>query len=206
MTEQFKRLINQSRDGIIDLNEAAKNLQVQKRRIYDITNVLEGVELIRKFSKNRIQWSNEAPKYISAHDVDSDMQNRTELEKLSHEEKLIDDEIRKYEALVHNLIEGEYSKYAYITHEDIRKLPECINHTIIAIKAPKGTNLEVPDPDYTGDNTKVYQIYLQNNDQKPIDVYLLSQQDPQNDMPYGITESFTQSVDDYSYMEEMYSI
>ena len=32
------------------------SLQVQKRRIYDITNVLEGIGLIEKKSKNNIQW------------------------------------------------------------------------------------------------------------------------------------------------------
>jgi E2F/DP family winged-helix DNA-binding domain len=30
--------------------------QVQKRRIYDITNVLEGIGLIEKKAKNHIQW------------------------------------------------------------------------------------------------------------------------------------------------------
>jgi|TARA_B100001142_G_scaffold242982_1_gene242128 sugar-specific transcriptional regulator TrmB len=29
---------------------------VQKRRIYDITNVLEGIGLIEKKSKNNIRW------------------------------------------------------------------------------------------------------------------------------------------------------
>ena len=32
------------------------DLKVQKRRIYDITNVLEGIGLIRKVGKNNIQW------------------------------------------------------------------------------------------------------------------------------------------------------
>jgi hypothetical protein len=37
--------------------QAAELLNVrQKRRIYDITNVLEGIELIEKRSKNSIQW------------------------------------------------------------------------------------------------------------------------------------------------------
>lgn len=40
----------------MDLNEAAETLKVQKRRIYDITNVLEGVGLIIKASKNHIRW------------------------------------------------------------------------------------------------------------------------------------------------------
>lgn len=37
--------------------QAANSLAVkQKRRIYDITNVLEGVGLIEKKNKNIIQW------------------------------------------------------------------------------------------------------------------------------------------------------
>jgi len=39
------------------LFQAAEHLMVrQKRRIYDITNVLEGIGLIEKKSKNSIQW------------------------------------------------------------------------------------------------------------------------------------------------------
>jgi len=41
---------------VLDLNKAAKELGVQKRRIYDITNVLEGIGLLDKKSKNNIQW------------------------------------------------------------------------------------------------------------------------------------------------------
>lgn len=40
-------------------------LQVQKRRIYDITNVLEGIGLIEKKLKNRIQWKWEFFLFIS---------------------------------------------------------------------------------------------------------------------------------------------
>jgi E2F/DP family winged-helix DNA-binding domain len=38
------------------MNESAQRLQVPKRRIYDITNVLEGVGLIEKRSKNTVAW------------------------------------------------------------------------------------------------------------------------------------------------------
>lgn len=33
-----------------------KKLNVQKRRIYDITNVLEGIGYINKVGKNLMQW------------------------------------------------------------------------------------------------------------------------------------------------------
>ncbi|NXU97175.1 E2F1 factor, partial [Cettia cetti] len=55
-TKRFLELLSQSPDGVVDLNWAAEVLKVQKRRIYDITNVLEGIQLITKKSKNHIQW------------------------------------------------------------------------------------------------------------------------------------------------------
>lgn len=48
-------LINLSSSFLV--SKAADTLAVrQKRRIYDITNVLEGIGLIEKKSKNSIQW------------------------------------------------------------------------------------------------------------------------------------------------------
>jgi len=49
-------LLVESKDRSIDLNEGSAVLGIQKRRIYDITNVLEGIGLIEKSGKNRIKW------------------------------------------------------------------------------------------------------------------------------------------------------
>ncbi|MDR3582416.1 MAG: E2F family transcription factor [Candidatus Pacebacteria bacterium] len=43
LTIKFIELIKSSKHQCIDLNEAVTRLGVQKRRIYDITNVLEGI-------------------------------------------------------------------------------------------------------------------------------------------------------------------
>ena len=56
LTKKFVALIRSAPDGVLDLNAAATHLSVQKRRIYDITNVLEGIGLIEKKSKNQIRW------------------------------------------------------------------------------------------------------------------------------------------------------
>jgi hypothetical protein len=56
LTKKFVGLIQVAEEGILDLNSAAVELHVKKRRIYDITNVLEGIGLIEKQSKNNIQW------------------------------------------------------------------------------------------------------------------------------------------------------
>lgn len=41
----------------------------------------------------------------------------------------------------------ETAALAYVTHEDLRELPDFRGETLIAIKAPSGSTLEVPDPD-----------------------------------------------------------
>merc|ERR1712071_654926 len=57
LTTRFVNLLQEARDGVLDLKVAADTLAVrQKRRIYDITNVLEGIGLIEKRNKNCIKW------------------------------------------------------------------------------------------------------------------------------------------------------
>lgn len=46
LTKKFIDLIKSSENATIDLNEAVEILKVQKRRIYDITNVLEGINYV----------------------------------------------------------------------------------------------------------------------------------------------------------------
>jgi transcription factor E2F3 len=65
-------LIQRDGNDTLDLNEAAAILDVQKRRIYDITNVLEGIGLIEKKSKSKIVW-----KYVFLSFVPSSMDNQS---------------------------------------------------------------------------------------------------------------------------------
>lgn len=72
LTKKFVSLLNQvgttNHDGIIDLNQAASQLQIRKRRLYDITNVLEGIGMITKENKNRIRWTEAyVEQYLSSH-------------------------------------------------------------------------------------------------------------------------------------------
>lgn len=46
LTLRFIELLKNAKNQTLDLNRAVDQLGVQKRRIYDITNVLEGINLI----------------------------------------------------------------------------------------------------------------------------------------------------------------
>ncbi|XVF69240.1 hypothetical protein PTKIN_Ptkin11bG0065200 [Pterospermum kingtungense] len=175
LTKKFINLIKQAEDGILDLNKAADTLEVQKRRIYDITNVLEGIGLIEKKLKNRIQWK--GLDVSKPGEVDESVATlQAEVEKLSMEERRLDEQIREMQERLRDLSEDENNqKWLFVTEEDIKSLPCFQNETLIAIKAPHGTTLEVPDPDEAVDYPqRRYRIVLRST-MGPIDVYLVSQ-------------------------------
>ncbi|XP_028783206.1 transcription factor E2FB-like isoform X1 [Neltuma alba] len=175
LTKKFINLIKQAEDGILDLNKAADTLEVQKRRIYDITNVLEGIGLIEKKLKNRIQWKGlDVSRPGEADDSFSSLQ--TEVENLTMKEGQLDEQIREMQERLRKLSEDENNqKWLFLTEDDIKGLPCFLNETLIAIKAPHGTTLEVPDPDEAVDYPqRRYRIILRST-MGPIDVYLVSQ-------------------------------
>ncbi|RWR83636.1 transcription factor E2FA-like protein [Cinnamomum micranthum f. kanehirae] len=175
LTKKFINLIKHAEDGILDLNKAAGTLEVQKRRIYDITNVLEGIGLIEKKLKNRIRWK--GLDVSRPGEIDSDATIlQAEVENLSMKEQRLDDQIREMQERLRDMSEDENNKrWLYVTEEDIKALPCFQNETLIAIKAPHGTTLEVPDPDEAVDYPqRRYRIVLRST-MGPIDVYLVSQ-------------------------------
>lgn len=64
LTKKFILLLVEAKDKCLDLNKAMIILNVQKRRIYDITNVLEGINLIERYKKNHVRWIATPPSEI----------------------------------------------------------------------------------------------------------------------------------------------
>lgn len=174
LTTKFVKLLRDSNDGVLDLNKAAETLKVQKRRIYDITNVLEGIGIIEKKSKNNIKWRHQADVGRASERELSALQ--ADFESLTKEEHTLDSQISSLRSKLQELASGELcSAYAYVTHNDIKTIPELSGDTLIAIKAPPGTELEVPNPDEGMPyGERRYQILLKSSG-GPIDCLLVSQ-------------------------------
>ncbi|KAL3335896.1 hypothetical protein AABB24_031891 [Solanum stoloniferum] len=174
LTKKFINLLKHAKDGILDLNKAADTLEVQKRRIYDITNVLEGIGLIEKKLKNMIQWKR--LDVLRPGEVDESVTSlQAGVENLTIEESRLDEQIRKMEERLRDLSGDENNKrWLFVTEDDIKSIPCLQNDTLIAIKAPHGTSLEVPDPDEAVDYPqRRYRIVFRST-MGPIDVYLVS--------------------------------
>ncbi|VDO42009.1 unnamed protein product [Haemonchus placei] len=155
LTQRFIRLLECSAGGICDLNQAAEALNVrQKRRIYDITNVLEGIGLIEKKSKNVIQWK--AGDLLKADEkedepgVISHLEGlQSELIQLREEENAYDEHIKWLQQSMRNVCESSKNqRCAYITQADLQKAFPF--SSTFAVQAPPGTNVEVIPPRFGG--------------------------------------------------------
>ncbi|XP_033916961.1 transcription factor E2F6 isoform X4 [Melopsittacus undulatus] len=173
LTKKFMDLVRTAPDGVLDLNEVATTLGVRKRRVYDITNVLDGIHLIQKRSKNLIQWVGssldevgKAPEQVVGK-APKQQRLEDELSDLSAMEEALDDLIKD---CAHQLFEltddKENAKLAYVTYQDIRSIQTFQEQIVIAIKAPEETKLEIPVP--KGDCIAVHV----KSTKGPIDVYL----------------------------------
>jgi hypothetical protein len=80
--------------------------------------------------------------------------------------------------LLRGLVEDPaHKQLAYLTYDDLRQLPDFRGETLIAIKAPVGTTIEVPDPDQgMPPNQRRFQIWLKSQN-GPVDVFLVSNQE-----------------------------
>ncbi|XP_014750459.1 PREDICTED: transcription factor E2F6 isoform X2 [Sturnus vulgaris] len=166
LTRRFMALLKKAPDGVLDLNEVATTLGVRKRRVYDITNVLDGIDLIQKRSKNLIQWiGNNLDQVVGKAPEQQNLKD--ELSDLTAMEEALDELIKNCAHQIFELTDDkENAKLAYVTYQDIRSIQAFQEQIVIAIKAPEETKLEIPVP--KDDHIEVHV----KSTKGPIDVYL----------------------------------
>ncbi|TVU01794.1 hypothetical protein EJB05_52790, partial [Eragrostis curvula] len=118
-------------------------------------------------------------------DIDPDI--RKEAEKLHLEEQTLDEHISEIREKLKQLTEDESNqRWLYLTEDDIKGLHCFQNQILIAIKAPYGTSVEVPDPDVKAGNyyQRRYRIIVRST-MGPIDVYLVSKFEEKSEAQQG---------------------
>ena len=110
----------------------------KNRRIYDITNVLEGIGLIEKYSKNKIRWNgamrldnfgiehneeaNEEMEREKERDQEKEIERlKEEVQDMQREEAWLDDMINTVDNQLQEMAHDElYEQFAYVTYDDIK--------------------------------------------------------------------------------------
>jgi hypothetical protein len=159
--------------GEMDLNATAKILDVAKRRIYDITNVLEGIGLLEKCSKNTIKWKGSGKKLEPEHEAEQH-ELMTRIKALRETDRALDAHIVQTYAAIeeHASVEGN-KDLIYVTAEETQQSTRYCTKTMIAIQAPTQTVLEVPDPDEQNDGHRRYHVYMKSTN-GPIKTHVLN--------------------------------
>ncbi|KAL4481359.1 hypothetical protein ABPG72_010512 [Tetrahymena utriculariae] len=140
LTRRFMKQIRSESDQTIDLNQVSVVLGVQKRRIYDITNVLEGINYVKKVSKNKLKWIG-PPNQERSDNIIID-----EVQQLITEDIILDKVIGEFNEKIKNLLEQQ-DKYCYLNSQDIKQLgkKQKQNEKTIIIQLPKKSLIQIKD-------------------------------------------------------------
>eukprot|EP01138_Halocafeteria_seosinensis_P008305 gb/GECG01008486.1/.p1 GENE.gb/GECG01008486.1/~~gb/GECG01008486.1/.p1 ORF type:complete len:223 (+),score=31.74 gb/GECG01008486.1/:1-669(+) len=153
--EELQKSDHEDEDGnkVIDLSEAAQRIGVQKRRLYDITGVLEALGTISKSQQNKFKLNGGLPNEAggrnrsqsTSNDEGSQYHLRQKIEEAKDTSNYLTDLIKKTSTDLHTISnQVAEDPYGWLTNRDIRELSCFDDHTLIAVRAPPGVTLEVP--------------------------------------------------------------
>ena len=160
LTQNFLGYIKKKGRVRISINDLVNDLKVKKRRIYDITNVLQGIGYLDKMGKNNFLWikNNDSDEHtppcsgsskkdiISENYISNYSQLKKEFDELKSKNKELDDLLDKYREEFKLISEkNEFKIYGYTTFNDIIELSKNEKVHFMLIKAPKGTLINVID-------------------------------------------------------------
>ena len=154
LTKNFINYIKTTGKKSININDLVNELEVKKRRIYDITNVLQGIGYLQKSGKNEIIWTKtvtskaKSKKKLSVQKKNNNVINRQKInkEQLEQERDKYEKDINIFKDEFNTIAKkNEFSKYGYITTNDLESLSVNDKVDLLIIKASKGTVMNIVD-------------------------------------------------------------
>ena len=140
LTKKVLQYIKNKKKTNININELVKDLGVKKRRIYDITNVLQGIGYIEKKGKNEIIWIKN--QILNKKNVKIKKNSTKIINQINELDKLIN--IIK-EELISISSKKDFNKYGYITFTDLQNLSKNEKLVFLIIKGNIGSKVEIVD-------------------------------------------------------------
>ncbi|KAK2078001.1 hypothetical protein QBZ16_003869 [Prototheca wickerhamii] len=143
LTRRFLALLSESETKSLDLNHACEVLAVQKRRIYDITNVLEGVGVLEKGAKNYVRFR--SPGGASGAHARASTRDAVLEEAKAIEAEVAQEDQALWDAMK-EMTNHEINKARlFVRDQDLVGLDGVSpRDQLIAVLAPQGTALDLP--------------------------------------------------------------
>ena len=146
LTSKFLDLLEKSHNGTIDLNETVNILGVQKRRIYDITNVLEGIGYIKKHTKNKVKLIDQNNEEGLDEKLSLLQKEMTELE---DKDGIYDELIKSVEEELESITnDRDTLEYAFLTEKDVKFLMDHnkLRTPYVLVEAAENTRVDYYTP------------------------------------------------------------
>ncbi|KAK8885005.1 hypothetical protein M9Y10_044133 [Tritrichomonas musculus] len=138
LTQRFLQVLSTSSQNEVDLVDMEAALNITKRRLYDITNVLFGAGIIEHSGKSKVKMIQKS----------LELNEEKGLAELAMKEREIDimKEIAERELdILQN--SDDFQNFAYFTEEDIKKLGQQNPLNFFAFRSPSDLKLEVVEDD-----------------------------------------------------------
>ena len=154
LTKNFINYIKMTGKKSININDLVNELSVKKRRIYDITNVLQGIGYLQKSGKNEIIWTKtvkskkNSKKKIEKLKKSNNNYNiqKSNIVQLEQENARLDEEIKNFRDEFNSIAKkSEFLKYGYVSMDDLRNISINSQKDLYIIKASKGTVMNILD-------------------------------------------------------------
>ena len=134
LTKDFIKLMAESNGTMVEISKAESILCANKRRLYDVTNVLTGIGLIERCGKSMIKW-------VGRNDTKLHDQLVQEEEELDLMTNMIDQYMRSM------VLSQEFQENAWITAEDISMLDAEQQLSLFAIRGPPSMTMQIDEND-----------------------------------------------------------
>ena len=142
LTKKFLELLNKSPNGTVDLNDTVEILGVQKRRIYDITNVLEGIGYIKKHQKNKVRLIDQE----NEEGMDKEIEwLKRKYQEVQEQERSSEEQILQVQDEIERIMNDQaLMEFAYLTEDDIKKMMNYnkIKTPFVLIQASEDTQVD----------------------------------------------------------------
>ena len=143
LTKAFMDLIMASGGKEIELSQAELQLNANKRRLYDVTNVLVGIGLIERAGKSKVRW-------VGGETINQGNYHEQLIEKEANLDKLINDADNSLNDLQNS---DFFNRFAWVSPEDILNIPELHNLSVYSLKGPPSLEIQIVSSQAQSDAT-----------------------------------------------------
>lgn len=134
LTQGFLKILTEAKGEDVELSYCEKQLKTTKRRLYDVINVLSGVNLVERSGKSKVHCTEEQSNQESL---------GPEQQMISDQEKELDLLLEKVETELTDLSHSElFKRCAWVSRDELANIFTDENSAFFALSGPQNMSIK----------------------------------------------------------------